>query len=360
VANGQGTVTAGNITQAAGAPFIGPKIGALATLSFHGQCRLVLSGANLLLRPFNGNKLMVGGVFSTIPSAGVSLAPTGLQPPVTGSSFSITGNVVTYNTATAHGLVVGGTATISNSVVPFAGGVKVGNVIVLSTPSGTQFTFALTAANQASTSDTGATVAPVYYIYATQSAGSVNALTADQRVHMTDPVTGVECLNTTPQGTATADNTKTLVGMARVVAGPAFADSTTQRFVMSWFNRAGKSAVSSTATNTSTSSLTLVELNTASRVEFLSWADETAVMKVIGSAASNTVGDGFAVGVGFDGPNAGTGLQGIASVANTMIGVSSFAEFLVVEGYHYETPLGEAVTGGTATINVAAFVSTRG
>lgn len=40
-----------------------------------GQCRLTLSGANLLLSPFNGNQLVINGQFQVIPAAGVTLAP---------------------------------------------------------------------------------------------------------------------------------------------------------------------------------------------------------------------------------------------------------------------------------------------
>ena len=50
----------------------------LSTGQQHGQCRLVKSGANIVLLPCNGNKVMVNGTVYTIPSSGVSLAPTGL------------------------------------------------------------------------------------------------------------------------------------------------------------------------------------------------------------------------------------------------------------------------------------------
>lgn len=40
----------------------------------HGQCRLAKSGANLVLSPFNGNKLIINGTVQAIPAAGVSLA----------------------------------------------------------------------------------------------------------------------------------------------------------------------------------------------------------------------------------------------------------------------------------------------
>lgn len=50
----------------------------LNSLAFHGNCRISKSGANLLLSPLNGNKLMVNGTVQAIPSAGITLAPTGL------------------------------------------------------------------------------------------------------------------------------------------------------------------------------------------------------------------------------------------------------------------------------------------
>jgi hypothetical protein len=41
------------------------------------QCRLVRDGSNLRLNPYNGNKIIINGVWYSIPDAGVSLAPSG-------------------------------------------------------------------------------------------------------------------------------------------------------------------------------------------------------------------------------------------------------------------------------------------
>ncbi|PKU23165.1 hypothetical protein [Telmatospirillum siberiense] len=92
----------GTATAAANTVFAGPASGSDAAPSFrsltladlpadvattedvakvalqHGQCRLVLSGSNLLLSPYNGKRLIVGGVMRTVPAAGVSLSPIGL------------------------------------------------------------------------------------------------------------------------------------------------------------------------------------------------------------------------------------------------------------------------------------------
>ena len=47
--------------------------GTAVAASGHGQCRLTKSGANLLLSPYGGNKLVINGVTQTIPDAGVTL-----------------------------------------------------------------------------------------------------------------------------------------------------------------------------------------------------------------------------------------------------------------------------------------------
>ncbi|WP_445488573.1 hypothetical protein [Rhodopseudomonas sp. RCAM05734] len=47
--------------------------GALAAL--HGRCVLKKSGANLLLKPLDGNTIVINGVLCSIPDAGVTLAP---------------------------------------------------------------------------------------------------------------------------------------------------------------------------------------------------------------------------------------------------------------------------------------------
>ena len=62
-----GTPASGNLANCTGYP---------ATASGHGQCRLTKSGANLLLSPYGGNKLIINGVSETIPDAGVTLGGT--------------------------------------------------------------------------------------------------------------------------------------------------------------------------------------------------------------------------------------------------------------------------------------------
>jgi len=61
-----------------------------------GQCQLVKSGANLVLLPYNGNKLFINGVLCTVPQAGVSLAPGALAAATVYNIYAVaTGTTVT-------------------------------------------------------------------------------------------------------------------------------------------------------------------------------------------------------------------------------------------------------------------------
>jgi hypothetical protein len=52
----------------------------VSTDDAYGECRLTLSGGNLLLSRFNGRRLSIGGAGEVIPSAGITLAASGLTP----------------------------------------------------------------------------------------------------------------------------------------------------------------------------------------------------------------------------------------------------------------------------------------
>lgn len=52
----------------------------VTSTAVYGHCRLTLSGGNLLLSRFNGRRLTINGVAELIPSAGVTLAPSGETP----------------------------------------------------------------------------------------------------------------------------------------------------------------------------------------------------------------------------------------------------------------------------------------
>jgi len=114
-----------------------------------GECRLILSSGNLVLTPYNGNRIRINNAIYETPSGGVSLAAT------------------------------------------------------------------------------GATADTTYFIYVYDNAGTLT-LERSTTGHSTH-TNGIEIKS--------GDATRTLVGMARAITGPAWVDSTSQRFVLSWFNR---------------------------------------------------------------------------------------------------------------------------
>jgi hypothetical protein len=184
---------------------------------------------------------------------------------------------------------------------------------------------------------TGLTPGTNYYIYAVASAGAVSSLEASATAYTTHT-----------DGTAikTGDATRALVGMARCVTGPAWADSEIQRFVRSWFNRDHVlfigPGIASTRTTTSTS---LVEINSETRAEFLTWANEAVLLNTHGSAF-NSSNFYVAYAVGVDGTSTRTpinAMYGTSGGATTGNGVLRLAE-----GYHYATLIG-SVTGGTGS-----------
>lgn len=189
-----------------------------------------------------------------------------------------------------------------------------------------------------------ATSGTTYFIYAYMNTGTMT-LEYSTTGHATDSTTGVEIKS--------GDATRTLVGMARTVSS-AWVDSATQRLVISYFNRRSISAVYAFAAGQSTSSVSFVELNSAYRIEFLTWGDEA--LQVSGSASVNHSTASWTTNywaVWLDGgAPAGAYTQGsvggVGVYANMSVAYSSSA---YAEGYHYATGAG-ATSSGTATYNI--------
>ncbi len=236
---------------------------ALASRSV-GQCRLTLSGGNLLLSRYNGKHIVINGSSELIPSAGVTLAPTGLS------------------------------------------------------------------------------VSTLYYIYAYMSSGTMT-LEASTTGHATDSTTGVEIKS--------GDATRSLVGMAYPVTGPAFADSATQRFVRSWYNDPGINAENYFTADRSTTSATLTEINSEIRCEYLTWAGEKTEALGVGSffVAATTITVTTALAIDSTSVVAGGAVSYQATTANYATPYCNSAKRVAAaDGYHYVTQLGR-VSGTTGT-----------
>lgn len=232
----------------------------------HGQCRLALSGGNLVLSPVNGNGIVINMLMQTVPSAGVSLPATGL------------------------------------------------------------------------------TASTLYYIYAYMNSGTMT-LEASTTAYATDASSGVTIKS--------GDVTRTLVGMAYPVAGPVFVDSNTQRYVRSWFNDPGISGISYfTASRSTTSNGTYVELNSEIRVNFLTWSGEIVHVSGAGVSTESNALVTNNTAVGFDGTNTelGSYSSGYGPTNNFSVPYTiNFKKTGLSEGAHYATLLASVGGSGTAT-----------
>ncbi|MFL9826230.1 DUF2793 domain-containing protein [Rhodoplanes sp. SY1] len=189
----------------------------------------------------------------------------------------------------------------------------------------------------------GLSAGTLYYVYAAMVAGTMT----------------LEASTTAPAVDATfghmiksGDASRSLVGMARPVAGPAFADTPTQRLVRSFFNRRRLHGQNGFTTNRTRASTTIAEVNTEIRIELLVWSDETVrawlnplvfadtvlyadVRSYL--AVDGTAEDAIAYGQAWSGAQA------------TMPGGIGLERAGLAEGYHYLTVLGNSGSGSTAT-----------
>lgn len=126
---------------------------------------------------------------------------------------------------------------------------------------------------------TSLSVGTVYNIYAYMNAGTMT-LEPSTTARATDSTTGIQI--------KAGDATRTLVGKGRIIAGPAWADTATQRFVISWFNRRKANLYVQSSGALSTSSGTPQPLLS---LDFLTWGDEALHFGTNGTQ-SNTVLNG--------------------------------------------------------------------
>jgi hypothetical protein len=203
-----------------------------------------------------------------------------------------------------------------------------------------------------SLSPTGLTVSTLYYIYAVQTAGVVTALEASTTAYAISVTAG-----SNGQMVKTGDPTRRLVGMVRPIAGPAFSDLPAQRFVRSWLNRKRVQLRGATTGAFANGSVNVaVEINTAARVEFLLFADETADISNNGTVYNSVAGQSTYGGLSIDGAGLGAGAAtlggasgGASAIASADISVANrITASGLTEGYHYATMAGY-VSGGIGT-----------
>jgi len=227
-----------------------------------GQCRLTRDGSgNLLLAPYEGTYIYINGVFRAIPSAGVTLSPTGVPASTT------------------------------------------------------------------------------LYIYASWT-GSTIALSADTVAPVKDSNSGVRVKSN--------NSGFTLVGMARSSSAPAWIDTTSQRFVLSWFNKR-PIQLWNPLVSTSVVSGTTSWIASGPTVEFLTWANELVEISTIG-AANVSVGEYAYINTDFDAtliPNdPGSIVQSGSIITN--IPISLTYRGYLSEGYHSTRMISKNSTNGAS------------
>ncbi len=225
-------------------------------------CRLSKVGSNLVLSPFNGNRIFINSRLETIPDAGVSLSSAGFTPSIN------------------------------------------------------------------------------YFIYAYMS-GATLTLEASTSSHSAQANTGVQI--------KTVDSSRTLVGYARPITGPAWADTLTQRFVRSWFNQQGIHGNNHFTSNRTIASTTFIEINTEIRVELLTWEQEQVNLNLNASVTGSGIGVIAAANVSVDGVTQDARVDKYIN-GGTPHTVSASISTNLSEGYHYITTLG-ATSVGTSTFS---------
>ena len=234
----------------------------------HGQCRLsVASATSLVLKPYNGNNVLVNGVPLALPSAGVSVSNSGLS---------------------------------------------------------------------AST---------LYYVYLAGTTASPS-LVLSATGHVTAS-SGVEVMS--------GDATKTLVGM--IVTNSSSQFSTNSLLCANWFNRRKLlgNALTSSVTTTSTSA---TKLTTALDISFLCWADDIPQQFICGNIANNTNSIITNVYGYIDGSQAGLA-QNYAGTANFGAPYSLSNSLGLSEGMHTSSVYGSVSSSSTGTFSANHSVITN-
>jgi hypothetical protein len=318
-----------------------------------GQCYLSVSGGNLVLKPYNGNRLTINGVVQTIPAAGVTLAPAGLAAPRTDvTTYSVAAGVLTVTFASAHGFNAGDTIWFDLQSPVLGGNVGLSSV----TPTTISFPTALP--NTGATAITGR-AGKTLWVYAFMNAG-VMTLEAVNTTHATDATTGVEIKN--------GDSTRTLVGLCVTSAGPTFVDAAAARNVASWFNPKPKTAIANFTAQRATASTVFIEINQEIRNTWVTFGDRQQRVVASGEVSNSSTGL-VNTGLGLDGALQEEGNAGTITVTATGQSMGFSGAHAAGEGFHYCTLLGAAgagtanwgggstpVAGGTAIVTLETTI----
>ncbi len=197
--------------------------------------------------------------------------------------------------------------------------------------------------------NTGLTAATLYYIYAYMS-GSTMTLEASATAWALNTTTGMR--------QKSGDATRTFVGWVYMGAGSpgTFIDSNSQRTVRSYFNPLFKTIQGTSTGSASTTSATFVEMNSASRVGFISDGISGTEIAHAGSNGGAVADILAGVSIGIDGA---TSIMACEQQISPAAASHSYPHNAIyadtpAEGYHYLTPLAHGNGNGANTISIVA------
>ncbi len=172
---------------------------------------------------------------------------------------------------------------------------------------------------------TSLTVGTTYYIYAYMNSGTMT-LEAVTTAPAIDSTSGMKI--------KTADASRTLVGMARPITGPAWADTTAQRFVVSWFNRRPiyLNAVLAAGTGNAGASYSIVAPQLL--LEFLCWGTDAIQARFQGFFSNNVANAVSATSIFLDGSASESVSASGAYTASAFQPVYCSLDTIATEGYH--------------------------
>lgn len=197
----------------------------------------------------------------------------------------------------------------------------------------------------------------LYYVYAFSNGGTVTAdFRTDGNGHLPSDTSGNIGVEVRVSAGTTKDDTRTLIGMVRTNASSQFADSATQRFVSSWFNRAHTDLTNNfTVTRTNATAVgagptpTFSEVNTEIRIEFLTWATDAVMLSASGSFFNSGANTNIA-SFGVDSTTVGEDVMAVMTGTSAQpLAMTHFKKYS--EGYHFATIL-NGVSAGTASYYV--------
>lgn len=265
---GTGLAFSGGVLSASlGKGLVADTDGALTLSLGLGQCRLDYVGTtSIKLSRFNGKYILINGVLEEIPSAGVTLANTGL------------------------------------------------------------------------------TASTLRYIYAYMSSGTMT-LEASATAYATASTYG--------HPIKSGDATRTLVGMVYMDAGTpgTFADTATQRWVISYWNRKAATVTITKGSSTAIAFTPFGEITTSLRTSFLHWGDEPIAVQSQAVASHGTANVAmyyrvaFGVAVGTYATGSAAAHYGVSAAANYVTNLNRSDAYAPAAGFNTATAHGGADSG---------------